>query len=70
MYSFGVVSNLILSLGYIGIKSSKERLFIAFSGCSPLTSPTYINAGNFSPSFGVLLIPFTISPVSSLKRFI
>jgi len=37
--------------------------------CSPLTSPTNIKDGNFSPSF-VLEIPFTISPVSSLNLLI
>ena len=70
VYSFGVVSNFNLLLGYIGIKSSKERLFIAFSGCSPFTAPTNISAGNFSSSFGILFIPLILSPVFNLNLLI
>ena len=33
---------------------------------SPFTSPTNINAGNFSSSFGVRAIPFILSPVNNL----
>ena len=39
-YSVGNVSNLILSFGYIGIRSSNFFLLYAFSGASPFTSPT------------------------------
>ena len=70
VYSVEVVSSFNLFVGYIGVKSSKETLFIAFSGCCPFTSPTNINAGNFSPSFGVLFIPFNLSPVSNLNLLI
>ena len=69
-YSSGVVSSLILSLGYIGIKSSNFTLLYAFSGASPLTSPTYIRAGNFSPSLGNRAIPLILSPLSNLNLLI
>ena len=41
----------------------------AFSGDSPLTSPTNINEGNFSPSLH-LAIPLITSPLSSLNLLI
>ena len=69
-YSFGTVSNLIFSSGYIGIKSSNFFLLYADSGASPFTSPTNISAGNFSPSFGSLAIPFILSPLSNLNLLI
>ena len=68
-YSLLSVSSLILSFGYIGVNSSKRFLLAAFSGDSPLTSPTNINEGNFSPSLH-LAIPFIISPVSNLNLLI
>ena len=58
------------SLGCIGVKSSNFFLLKAFSGASPLTAPTNIKAGNFSPSFGSLAIPLTLSPLSNLNLFI
>ena len=69
-YSFDVVSNLIFSSGYIGVRSSNFFLLYKFSGLSPFTSPTKINAGNLSPSFGSLAIPFILSPLSSLNLLI
>ena len=69
-YSVGTVSRRILLFGYIGVKSSKLFLFSDTSGKSPFIVLTYINAENFSVSFGVLAIPWTLSPVASLNLFI
>ena len=56
-------SNLILSLGYKGVKLSKAILFFPLSGLSKLILLTFNNAKYLSASFGPLISPSTESPV-------
>ena len=65
-----LVSNFILSFGYIGTRFSKFFLPIAFSGCSPFTFSTYNKALNFSPSLASLTFPIISSPVLRLNLLI
>ena len=64
------VSSLSLSLGKIGVRSSKLGLRIAISGRNPLIDFTYRSALNFSFCVLTLVFPSRISPVFKPKRLI
>ena len=56
-------SSSILSLGNIGVRSSKLFLAAIVAGDSSFTLLTYSSALNFSPWVLFLILPVTISPV-------
>lgn len=61
--SFGLASKRNLSLGYMGVRSSKNSLLVAESGSTPFTASTLRRAKYFSLSFGGLIWPDMSSPV-------
>ena len=58
-----VVSSLIRSCGYSGVKLSKRILLRASSGDSKLTASILTSAKYFSPSCGGRTCPLMVSPV-------
>jgi len=65
-----LVSNLIHSLGNIGVKSVNWGLFLAFSGSRPSIFSILIRERYLSPSLGGLANPTTLSPLLNENLFI
>ena len=68
--SLSVVSNLINSSGYRGVKLSNKTKALESSGLCPLIVSTLKSAKNLSLSFGGRICPAIICPVFNLNLLI